>query len=481
MTLTANGTGANDLSGSSPVDSDGTLQTPTPGRSPRPARPATRPPPGSASAAPSAPARDKITRRPRRRRHLHDHQRRRSRRADLRKNVINDNGGTAARGLHADRQRHRTNDLVGHEPGDSDVTLDAGTYALSETGPAGYAARTGAASAAPRHGTLTIALGDTEPPARSPTTTSRRSSTCARSSPTTTAAPPSPDFTLTANGTGANDLSGSSPVDSGGTLQADTWTLSETGRPATRPPLGLRRRHPGPARDKITVGIGGGHLHDHQRRHRRQADSQQGAWCRRTTPAGSTSRLTDRPPEQARTSATGPPPEQCRSAPVRTRWARRPGPIRRLSNYTTTINGACRGQTEAVTLALGESKTCTITNTRKAAAKPPRTPGYWKNHQSQTTALLPITLGNYNGEHLRRRRPGCSTRSTAAVRSRTPQSAAWQDICSPSKLNLKNGADSCIQAVVTKADNFLKGQSVTYGDITAMGAHGHGSERRPTH
>ena len=36
-------------------------------------------------------------------------------------------------------------------------------------------------------------------------------------------------MTLTANGTGANDLSGSTPVDSDGTLQADTWTLSETG------------------------------------------------------------------------------------------------------------------------------------------------------------------------------------------------------------------------------------------------------------
>src|SRR2546430_15915913 len=36
------------------------------------------------------------------------------------------------------------------------------------------------------------------------------------------------DFTLTADGTGANDLSGTSPVDSGSTLKADTWTLSET-------------------------------------------------------------------------------------------------------------------------------------------------------------------------------------------------------------------------------------------------------------
>lgn len=35
------------------------------------------------------------------------------------------------------------------------------------------------------------------------------------------------DFTLTANGTGANDLSGVSPVDSTGTLKADTFALSE--------------------------------------------------------------------------------------------------------------------------------------------------------------------------------------------------------------------------------------------------------------
>ena len=36
------------------------------------------------------------------------------------------------------------------------------------------------------------------------------------------------DFTLTANGDGTNDLSGASPVDSDGTLKADTFALSET-------------------------------------------------------------------------------------------------------------------------------------------------------------------------------------------------------------------------------------------------------------
>lgn len=37
------------------------------------------------------------------------------------------------------------------------------------------------------------------------------------------------DFTLTADGSGLNDISGTSPVDSDGTLQADTFILSETG------------------------------------------------------------------------------------------------------------------------------------------------------------------------------------------------------------------------------------------------------------
>src|SRR4051812_37572256 len=39
------------------------------------------------------------------------------------------------------------------------------------------------------------------------------------------------DVTLTANGAGANDLSGTSPVDSGADLKADTFALSETNLP----------------------------------------------------------------------------------------------------------------------------------------------------------------------------------------------------------------------------------------------------------
>lgn len=64
------------------------------------------------------------------------------------------------------------------------------------------------------------------------------------------------DFTLTANGTGANDLSGTSPVDSGAGLLADTWALSETS------PAGYSASAwscVGGTQDgsNITVGIGG--------------------------------------------------------------------------------------------------------------------------------------------------------------------------------------------------------------------------------
>src|SRR4029453_19517176 len=65
------------------------------------------------------------------------------------------------------------------------------------------------------------------------------------------------DFTLTANGAGSNDLSGTSPVDSGAGLLADTWALSETS-PANYTDSNWVRvgGNQGDA-THITVGIGG--------------------------------------------------------------------------------------------------------------------------------------------------------------------------------------------------------------------------------
>ena len=68
------------------------------------------------------------------------------------------------------------------------------------------------------------------------------------------------DFPLTANGTGANDLSGTSPVDSGAGLKADTWTLSETplaGYAASDWVCVGGTQGAGVDKDKITVGLAG--------------------------------------------------------------------------------------------------------------------------------------------------------------------------------------------------------------------------------
>jgi len=150
----------------------------------------------------------------------------------LRKVVVNDNGGTktvADFTLTADGSG--TNDLSGTSPVDSGATLKADTFALSETGVTGYTASDW------------VCVGGTQGDATHITVGLGQSATCTITNDdnapalhlrkvvvndnggTKTVA----DFTLTADGSGTNDLSGSSPVDSGATLKADTFALSETG------------------------------------------------------------------------------------------------------------------------------------------------------------------------------------------------------------------------------------------------------------
>ena len=65
------------------------------------------------------------------------------------------------------------------------------------------------------------------------------------------------DFPLTANGTGTNDLTGTSPVDSGAGLQADTWALSETGPAGYSSGVGYVCVGGTQVGQTIQVGIGG--------------------------------------------------------------------------------------------------------------------------------------------------------------------------------------------------------------------------------
>ena len=152
------------------------------------------------------------------------------------KTVTNNNGGTAV---------PNDWDLVATGSGGfTELTPDSATatsrivnpgvsYALSETnGPSGYAQGTFSCvtnGGAPVSGdSITLSVGDfavcTVNNNDIPPQLHLRKIVVNNNGGTATV----DDFTLTANGTGSNDLSGTSPVDSGSGLQADTWALSES-------------------------------------------------------------------------------------------------------------------------------------------------------------------------------------------------------------------------------------------------------------
>jgi hypothetical protein len=137
------------------------------------------------------------------------------------KTVTNDNGGTA-----------QPNDFLLKVDGNavSDAIaypVNPGSHTASETLLPGYAAGSWGGDCA-LDATVSVALGQT----KTCTITNNdiapklhlRKVVVNDNGGTKTAA----DFPLSANGTDINDLSGTSPVDSGAGLLADTWTLSET-------------------------------------------------------------------------------------------------------------------------------------------------------------------------------------------------------------------------------------------------------------
>jgi hypothetical protein len=157
----------------------------------------------------------------------------------LRKIVTNDNGGTAlatAWTLHATGTGQFPTNLSGATPVDSGSTFSADTYTLGETGGlSGYTAGswscvvTGTQTPAiVTKAAVVVGLGDDVTCTISnddiaPKLYLRKVVVNDNGGTKTVS-----DFTLTANGSGTNDLSGHSPLDSGAGLQADTWALSET-------------------------------------------------------------------------------------------------------------------------------------------------------------------------------------------------------------------------------------------------------------
>jgi hypothetical protein len=130
------------------------------------------------------------------------------------------------------------------------------------------------------------------------------------------------------------------------------------------------------------------------------------------------------------------------------------------AGYLASASADCAG-----TIALGQTKTCTIVNNDIA---PRLTQGYWKTHAAQTTALLPQTLGNYN--------VATFAQATAVFNATNCSSSKPNDAIGclagqllAAELNLANGASPCIQATVNKATSFLKSGTVTVGGKTAAG------------
>jgi hypothetical protein len=176
------------------------------------------------------------------------------------KSVINDNGGAA---VANDWTLTATGTSLGFSDSGGSGVFHAVTpgvqYTLSESAVANYTAGTTWSCvggtfvspdkitlAAAQQATCTITNNDIPPQLH------LRKVVINNNGRTATVA----DFTLTADGTGSNDLSGTSPVDSGTGLLADTWALSETS-PAGYTPSAWVCVGGTQSGSNITVGIGG--------------------------------------------------------------------------------------------------------------------------------------------------------------------------------------------------------------------------------
>jgi hypothetical protein len=101
------------------------------------------------------------------------------------------------------------------------------------------------------------------------------------------------------------------------------------------------------------------------------------------------------------------------------------------------------------------------------------TPGYWKNHQAQTTALLPQYLGTYGVTSW--------TKTSAVFSAMNCSNSSSQNAIGclagqllAAELNEANGTNPCIASVVSLANTFLTNPpltSVSFGAYTANSSH----------
>jgi Right handed beta helix region/Prealbumin-like fold domain len=128
-----------------------------------------------------------------------------------------------------------------------------------------------------------------------------------------------------------------------------------------------------------------------------------------------------------------------------------------LQNYVITLGGHC-SSSGSVSLTWGDNKNCTITNTRRTRSQP-FTPGYWKNHRSQTVALLPVVLGNYTVGNFNQVTAIFDAMNCGASTDQSAVGCLAGHLLA-AKLNVKNGSDNCINSGIAHGDALLN--SINY-------------------
>jgi hypothetical protein len=124
-------------------------------------------------------------------------------------------------------------------------------------------------------------------------------------------------------------------------------------------------------------------------------------------------------------------------------------PTTNLANYSVTYSAGCGGSLPA-----GGAATCTITNSRLPARSQELTPGYWKNHSAQTTALLPVLLGSFVVGNLQTANAVFNAMNCGNSKDANAFACLAGQLLA-AKLNVKNGASNCINPIINQADALL--------------------------
>jgi uncharacterized repeat protein (TIGR01451 family) len=127
------------------------------------------------------------------------------------------------------------------------------------------------------------------------------------------------------------------------------------------------------------------------------------------------------------------------------------------STFGGWSGGGCSG-TGTCIVSLGADTTVTATFTSQDPAKAAGV-GYWKNHDEATTALLPITLGNYTVGNLAAASAVFDANNCGSSKGDGVGCLAAELLAA--KLNVKNGSDPCIASTISAADALLVGVGYT--------------------